>query len=106
MAPRALSRQQRYDQAFRLALEVLQTEQDSEPADPKGDHEMVVAPEVWQLMVALARQAMTGKRGKPTWGICSGCGCTWLAACEGGCSWANKKLTLCSRCKGKGGRHA
>jgi hypothetical protein len=31
-------------------------------------------------------------------GVCHICGCTDLAACEGGCSWVNKKHTVCSNC--------
>lgn len=31
-------------------------------------------------------------------GVCSRCGCTDDEACEGGCTWADKEHTICSRC--------
>jgi hypothetical protein len=98
--PRKLTQRERFDQAFRVAVEVLQLEADSEPADPKHECEMIVGPDVWRRMVALARQAASGDRGRSCPGICRRCGCTWLAACEKRCSWADKSMTLCSNCAG------
>lgn len=31
-------------------------------------------------------------------GVCRWCGCTDRAACDGGCSWVDKRHTLCSAC--------
>lgn len=33
-------------------------------------------------------------------GVCRECGCTDEWGCDGGCSWANAKHTLCSACVG------
>ena len=34
----------------------------------------------------------------PTSGICLACGCTDDRACAGGCSWVDRRQTICSRC--------
>jgi hypothetical protein len=36
--------------------------------------------------------------GFPVEGTCFYCGCTDDRSCKEGCSWANRKHTLCSRC--------
>ena len=55
---RKLDAKQRRRAAVALAEEVLVTHQDSEPADPKFDCEMVLAPEVWERMVRAARKVV------------------------------------------------
>jgi len=32
------------------------------------------------------------------WGRCRFCGCDDEHACKGGCAWANKAHTICTRC--------
>jgi hypothetical protein len=39
--------------------------------------------------------------GFPVTGTCFFCGCTEFGPCAGGCSWANRKHTLCSKCSEK-----
>jgi ParB/RepB/Spo0J family partition protein len=43
-------------------------------------------------------QTPAKKAGKPEPWTCRKCGCTEDAACEGGCSWVDRKKTLCSSC--------
>ena len=39
--------------------------------------------------------------GFPVKGTCFFCGCSDFDPCAGGCSWANRKHTLCSKCAEK-----
>jgi ParB/RepB/Spo0J family partition protein len=49
--------------------------------------------DVMKILAPFAARA-----GKPVAGVCLKCGCTEEAACDGGCTWANKEQTLCSKC--------
>lgn len=60
------------------------------------------------LQAAVEAEKKQAKKGGRTWkelevqvGTCRVCGCTEDAACPGGCSWADKTKTLCSRCAKK-----
>lgn len=60
------------------------------------------------LQAAVETEKKQAKKGGRTWkelevqvGTCRVCGCTEDAACPGGCSWADKTKTLCSRCAKK-----
>ena len=46
----------------------------------------------------LRRVARRFLKASATPGQCFACGCTDHNACDGGCSWANERHTLCDRC--------
>jgi hypothetical protein len=47
----------------------------------------------------LLAQATKAAGARPVAGICSSCGCTDAAPCDGGCAWANRAHTLCTACE-------
>jgi hypothetical protein len=57
------------------------------------DHRRLVGVVVPKMAVALC-----SKCGYNGYGTCKVCGCSDTMACEGGCSWTNRKHDLCSNC--------
>ncbi len=49
-------------------------------------------------LARICRLLLARADARPTPGICSQCGCTDLAACDGGCCWVDLTETLCSSC--------
>lgn len=64
---------------------------------PPGELITIAPREVRRLRTLLDAKSIE-RVENPKTGICKVCGCTWTRACAGGCSWANLKRTICSRC--------
>lgn len=54
--------------------------------------------EVRELLAKATKAVDARAHRKPVPGICTQCGCTDAAPCDGGCAWANRAHTLCTAC--------
>lgn len=68
--------------------------------DPKAVEKELRAAAKAGAAAKKAAKTKPAKAAKPKPGTCRVCSCTEDHACEGGCSWADKTKTICTRCDG------